>query len=549
MANSRMKSVKEKVLASVKDASNPSITAGLVRDLEAVVGLQFVRADDVTRWTYAIGDFGGSFFYPLSERYTAPDIVAVPHTTEEVSGIVKLANRYKIPIIARGGGHDMTGACTPLKGRGGIMLDMTSMNKVLDYQEGLNAVRFQPGIRWGDLEHQLNAKELTLGVLGPHGLHGATLGAGVAHNCFSINAPKYGWPVENVLTLQVVLPNGDIIETGSLANKDCRSWYFRFCNGPDMAGIFLGSGGAFGVITELTMKTYPMPTMSSTLAYAFEKIDDYLEFIHKVGWYQFVTELWGMAFIGLHPKMQALFRSMFGRKDLVFLTIDGHDKEVFKAQCKSVKRIARELGAELIPIEGLMHALGGSVIDKVEFAGGGYYGGMAGPNDNCTCSITPVLNWKKVVTDGMEVMNRNMDALSGGFHILGADKFFIFPLLLGGGNCCQSVVSTTVDYCCGGSAGTKACDNPVEGDKDLEARTNLKRAKELYADMWEMYMDNHVAPYRVGKENPSLLRRLKPEYYTFLKAIKAALDPNNIMNPGVIGLGVSDEEAMGLGME
>lgn len=537
----RMKSAKGK-----DAAASAGTLQDLVKELELVVGAEFVRADDITRWTYAIEDFGGSFFYPLSERYTAPDIVVVPHTTEEVSGIVKLANRYKIPVIARGGGHDMTGACTPLKGKGGIIVDTTSMNKVLDIQDGRNAVRFQPGIRWGDLEHQLAAKGLTLGVLGPHGLHGATLGAGVGHNCFSINAPKYGWPVENVLTLQVVLPQGDIIETGSLANQDCNSWYFRCCNGPDMAGIFLGAGGAFGIITEIAMKTYPKPTESATYAYAFDKIDNYLEFIHTVGWYRFVTELWGMAFIGLHPKMQALFKSMFGQKDLVFLTIDGHDKDVFKAQCKAVKRIAKERGGMLIPIEGLMHALGGSVIDKVEFAGGGYYGGMAGPNDNCTCSITPVLNWKKVVTDGMQVLNQNLDALGGGFHILGADKFFIFPLLLGGGNSCQSVVSTTVDYCCGGAAGTKACENPIDGEKEREAKTNVRRAKELYTQMWEMYVENRVAPYRIGKENPSLIRRLKPEYFAFLKAIKQALDPNNIMNPGVIGLGVSDEEAKGL---
>ncbi|MBU0992968.1 MAG: FAD-binding oxidoreductase [Proteobacteria bacterium] len=518
----------------------------LLNELQGVVGAAFVRADDVTRFTYAIEDFGGSFFYPLNDRYTAPDMVVIPHTTEEVSGIVKLANKYKIPIIARGGGHDMTGACTPLKGKGGIILDMTSMNKVLDYQQGMNAVHFQPGIRWGDLEHQLNEKGLTLGILGPHGLHGATLGAGVAHNCFSINAPKYGWPVQNVLTLQVVLPSGEVIETGSLANKDCKTWYFRCCNGPDMAGIFLGSGGAFGVITEIAMKTYPKPTESSTLAYAFKNIDDYLEFVHQVGWQQFVTELWGMALIGLHPKLRAMFISMFGQKDLVFLTIDGHEKGVFKAQVKAVKRIARENRGELIPIEGLMHAMGGSVIDKVEFAGGGYYGAMAGPNDNCTCSVTPVLNWKKVVTQGMKVIDQNMDALGGGFHMMGADKFYIFPLLLGGGNSCQSVVSTTVDYCCGGANGTKACETPIDSDKDREAKFNLKRAKELYSDMWEMYVENTVAPYRIGKENPSLIRRLKPEYYAFLKLIKQALDPNNIMNPGVIGLGVTDQEAKGL---
>jgi len=127
----------------------------LAEELEGIVGAKYVRADDVARWTYAIEDFGSSFFYPLSDRYGPPDIVVKPHSANEVSQIVKLANAHKVPIIARGGGSDMTAAATPLKELGGIILDMTDMNQIIDFQEGLNAVRVQPGIRWGELHHEL----------------------------------------------------------------------------------------------------------------------------------------------------------------------------------------------------------------------------------------------------------------------------------------------------------------------------------------------------------------------------------------------------------
>lgn len=90
-----------------------STREGLVKALAKIVGEKHVCGNDVTRWTYAIEDFGGSFFHPTSEKYGAPDLVAVPHTTAEVSAIVKLANKKGVPIIARGGGHDMTGAATP----------------------------------------------------------------------------------------------------------------------------------------------------------------------------------------------------------------------------------------------------------------------------------------------------------------------------------------------------------------------------------------------------------------------------------------------------
>jgi glycolate oxidase len=85
-------------------------TKNIVKDLEEIVGEKRVRADDVIRWTYAIEDFAGSFFHPLSEKYGPPDIVVKPHSAEEVSKILKLANKYKFPIIPRGAGSDMTGA-------------------------------------------------------------------------------------------------------------------------------------------------------------------------------------------------------------------------------------------------------------------------------------------------------------------------------------------------------------------------------------------------------------------------------------------------------
>ena len=110
----------------------------MAKDLEGIVGAKFVRADDVTRWTYAIEDFGSTFFHPLSDEYGAPDIVVKPQSTQQVSDIVKLANVRKVPIIARGGGEDMTGAATPLKEKGGIILDMTDMNRIINFA----------GIKW-----------------------------------------------------------------------------------------------------------------------------------------------------------------------------------------------------------------------------------------------------------------------------------------------------------------------------------------------------------------------------------------------------------------
>lgn len=416
----------------------------------------------------------------------------------------------------------MTAAATPLKDLGGIILDTTDMNKVLDYQEGLNAVRFQPGIRWGELHHELARKGITTGVRGPHGFLGGTLGGGIGGNCFSMNSPKYGWVNENVLTLQVVLPNGDIIETGSLTNTQVKDWYYRYCYGPDMVGIFLGSAGAFGVITEVSMKTYPIPEFSDTLLYIFPDTDAQVNFMFKVEWYGYVTELWGIAYYALHDSLKKIVGPLLGEKDIVALTTEAHHKGIFREQKKAIAAIAREFGGAEVPVQGFMRALNLSVVDTGEWAAGGMYGKVMGPNDNCTCSIAPLHQWRKVVDSTLALMEKNKDALSGGLPLIGAQHFYIFPQLLGSRGVCQSVVSTPVDF---------------------SQDRNVQRARELYDLVMENYMDTGtVALYRIGKESKYLTERSRPGYISFMKAIKKALDPKNIMNPGVLGLGLEDAE-------
>jgi FAD/FMN-containing dehydrogenase len=496
-------------------------TKNILKDLEEIVGEKRVRADDVVRWTYAIEDFAGSFFHPLSEKYGPPDIVVKPHSAEEVSKILKLANKYKFPIIPRGAGSDMTGAVTPLKKTGGIILDMTDMNRVLHLQEGLNAARVQPGIRWGELHHELAKDGVTIGCKGPHGFLGATLGGGIGGNCFSINSPKYGWLNENILTLQVVLPNGDIIETGSLANTKVKDWYYRYCNGPDLVGIFLGAAGAFGVITEFTIRTYPIPEFSDTLAYTFPDTDSQLKFVMKLEWHGYVTDLWGLAYYTLPESLKKIMRPLIGERDIAIFATEAYDKDIFKAQKKAIDKMAKEFGGQALPIEGIMRALGVSIKNETEWMGGGTFGKVMGPNGSDTCSIAHLPQWQKVVGKALEIMKRDEELLSGSVPMIGAEHFFLFAQLL-----CKGGVSNTFAMTPG----------------DFMDPEKLKLAQDQYCEIVESYMDTgYAALYRIGKESQFLTKRFKPEYISFMKTIKKALDPNNIMNPGVHGLGLEEE--------
>ena len=174
--------------------------------------------------------------------------------------------------------------------------------------------------------------------------------------------------------------------------------------------------------------------------------------------------------------------------------------------------MAKEFGGTVLPVEGLCRALGISIIDTTEWEGGGTFGKVMGPNGSDTCSIAALLHWRRVVDTALEIMQKDPDALSGSIPLIGADHFFLFAQLLGRGGVSNTFAMTPCDF-----------SDPVK----------RKKAQDLYCEIVESYMDTGVAAlYRIGKESQFLTKRFKPEYISFMKAIKKALDPNNIMNPG-----------------
>ena len=153
--------------------------------------------------------------------------------------------------------------------------------------------------------------------------------------------------------------------------------------------------------------------------------------------------------------------------------------------------------------------------------GGGTFGKVMGPNGSDTCSIAHLPRWKEVVGNALEIMKRNEDALSGSVPLIGAEHFFLFAQLLGKGGVSNTFAMTPGDF------------------MDPE---HLRQAQDMYNEIVESYMDTgYAALYRIGKESQFLTKRYKPEYISFMKAIKKTLDPNNIMNPGVHGLGLEEE--------
>lgn len=199
-----------------------------------------------------------------------PDVVIDAHTTEDVSVIMSICNEYKIPVVARGAGSGLTGCSVAINQ--GVMINMQTMNKILEYDEGNMVVRVQPGVYLADL-----AKDaLTRGYIYPPdpGEKYATLGGNVATNAGGMRAVKYGTTRDYVRAMEVVLPNGEITHFGGVISKST--------TGYDIKDLIVGSEGTLGIITELTLRLVPAPKATISLIVPFENLDDCISCVPKL---------------------------------------------------------------------------------------------------------------------------------------------------------------------------------------------------------------------------------------------------------------------------
>ncbi|NWG01801.1 MAG: FAD-binding protein [Syntrophaceae bacterium] len=192
-----------------------------------------------------------------------PDGVVWPETTEQVVEIVRFANEYKVPIVPRGAGTSLSGGVIPIKG--GIVMDLSRMNRILEISIENRYAHVQAGVVCDDLNREL-AKHGFVFPPDPASSSVSTIGGNVATNAGGIKGAKYGTTRDYVLGLQVVLPTGAIMHTGSYTMK-CVSGY-------DLAKLFIGAEGTLGVITEVTLKINPLPRHAMTAVATFAKLED-----------------------------------------------------------------------------------------------------------------------------------------------------------------------------------------------------------------------------------------------------------------------------------
>ena len=199
--------------------------------------------------------------YDAMNRRYLPDMVVHPASAQEVSSLVQLANRENFPIIPRGAGTGLTGGALAVDG--GLVLTTRRMNKILEIDQDSLTAWVEPGVFNGDL--QTAASEFGLFFPpDPASMDYSTLGGNAAENAGGARAVKYGVTRDYVMALEVVMPTGEVIHTGSSSIKSV--------TGYDLTRLIVGSEGTLGIITRLLLKLIPLPQTVGTMLVGFPEI-------------------------------------------------------------------------------------------------------------------------------------------------------------------------------------------------------------------------------------------------------------------------------------
>jgi glycolate oxidase len=225
----------------------------ILTQLTAIVGAGNVSADTVDRITHS---------FDATQQQALPDVVVHPANADEISRIVRLANAEKMPLLPRGAGSGFTGGSLPI--RGGIVVAMTRMNRILEIDTDNLIAVVEPGVVTGRLQTEVER----LGLFyppDPASKGFSTLGGNIAECAGGPRCVKYGVTRDYVLGLEVVTPTGEIIHTGGRTMKNVVGY--------DLTRLFVGSEGTLGIVTRIILRLLPQPEARKTMLVAFESID------------------------------------------------------------------------------------------------------------------------------------------------------------------------------------------------------------------------------------------------------------------------------------
>lgn len=234
--------------------ANPALTSHHIEAFRKIVGENYVFVDEESLETYA-HDETENLHYP-------PEAVIKPRTADEISAIMKICNKERIPVTPRGGGTGLSGGA--LAHLGGVVLSMERMNAIIEIDERNLQVTTEPGVITEVLQDAVKEKKLFYPP-DPSSRGSCFIGGNIAENSGGPKAVKYGVVKDYVLNLEMVLPNGEIIWTGANVLKNS--------TGYNLTQLVVGSEGTLGIVTKIVLRLIPLPQFDILMLVPFRNLE------------------------------------------------------------------------------------------------------------------------------------------------------------------------------------------------------------------------------------------------------------------------------------
>ena len=240
--------------------------AMLEHELTGIVGPEWVVTAEEDRQVYGVDHFWlPRLLVDRDVELPVPDVVVLPGSTEELSTVLKLAQQHRIPVTPWGGGSGSQGGIMPVYG--GITVDLKRMDRIIELDEQSGTITAEAGVNGYELECWLNDRGWMLPQY-PASVHAATFGGYLAARGSGVLSTKYGKAEDMVLSIEVVLPDGAVMETQPVPSH---------ATGPGILQMFVGAEGSFGVITKATMRLERVPETRRFRAVHFRDVSTGLQ--------------------------------------------------------------------------------------------------------------------------------------------------------------------------------------------------------------------------------------------------------------------------------
>ena len=474
----------------------PKETLRVVKELQAIVGEKNATAAKHVRYAYS---------YDMSfVKSKLPDYVVMAENVEQIQKIMQFANEEKIPVIPFTAGTNIGGLCIPE--RGGILLDLKRMNKIIKIDAESHYAVIEPGVSHGRLAEALYEHKLRFGW--PVGPPSASVSScAINHGIGGLNA-RYGLNSQEITSMEVVLPTGELVRVGSCAIVE-DAWHSTLPL-PKLDGLFKGWLGTTGVVTKLGIAVHPIPPVLKVFTVSCENVEDMYSYMLNLSNYEICDDLtavsWWLAQVPIpypyrpKPDDQPEWFSFANTNSFTEKEKEARE-EIWQMVVDEETKKGTSLKVTQYPEEALRARtqLPSQIVGSTK-----NYCKMAGAGISWPGTFTPANKWAPVYTAWKNILiDRNLSpsvrmSMYRGVH--------------------YGMLRAMIPF---------NKQNPEE----------TENARQAIVECLKVDLENGGIPYKppvdFGKE---INKMAHPGYLALLKRVKQMLDPNDIMNPGKLAL-------------